>query len=151
MMTPGFLPRNNRRAAAFRSALAGLALGVAGLPAMAQALPPLSQNRFVNDSLRAAAIGDTIRRNCPSISARFFVALRKVRELERYARSLGYTDEQIQAFIRSPEDRARLEREARDYMLKNGVVEGEKETYCALGRAEIASKSLIGQLIWSWK
>ena len=143
--------RSQRRSRAIRCVLAGAAIAIAGLPAMAQTLPPLSQNTFVNDSLRAAAIGDTIRRNCPSISARFFVALRKVRELERYARSLGYTDEQIQAFIRSPEDRARLQREARDYMLQNGVVEGEKETYCALGRAEIASKSLIGQLIWSWK
>ncbi len=143
--------RNQRRSRAIRCVLAGAAIAIAGLPAMAQTQPPLSQNKFVNDSLRAAAIGDTIRRNCPSISARFFVALRKVRELERYARSLGYTDEQIQAFIRSPEDRARLQREARDYMLQNGVVEGEKETYCALGRAEIASKSLIGQLIWSWK
>ncbi len=143
--------RRPRRATVFRSALAGLAFSIAGLPAAAQGLPPLSQDGFVNDSLRAAAIGDTIRRNCPSISARFFVALRKLRELERYARARGYSDEQIRAFIRSPEDRARLEREARDYMLKNGVVEGVKETYCALGRAEIASKSLIGQLIWSWK
>ncbi len=140
----------HRARIAARSVL-GIALILVSLPVGAAGLPPLSQDKFVNDSLRAAAIGDTIRRACPSISARIFVALRKVRELERYALNKGYTKKEIDAFIRSREDRKRLEAEARAYMSEHGAIEGRKDTYCKLGREEIAKKSLIGQLLWSWK
>jgi len=133
------------------SAIFGAVLSPAFSPALAQALPPISTDRFINDSLRAAAIADSIRRACPSISARFIVAYRKLRELEAYARAKGYSEAEAKAFVRSGRDRARLLREARAYQQAHGVVEGRKETYCALGRAEIARGSLIGQLLWSWK
>ncbi len=118
--------------------------------ALAQQLPPLRENRHVVDSLRAAVIADAIRRNCPSIHGRIFLALRKARQLERYALSLGYSKAQIDAFIRSPEEKARIIEMARAYAAQKGVVEGEKETYCRVGREEIANGTLAGQLLWSW-
>ncbi len=128
-----------------------MAIGLSGLATGAHALPSLAKDQRVTDSLVAAAMGDAIRRNCPSISARFFVVLRKVNQLERYAKGLGYSEAQIKAFITSPKQRARVQAAARATLLKNGVVQGKKETYCTLGRAEIAKGSLTGQLLWSWK
>ena len=136
---------------AIGAALAGLALAfMAASGALAGGLPPLSENRHVVESLRAAVVADAIRRECPSIHGRIFLALRKARQLERYARSLGYSKAEIDAFIRSPEEKARIIALARAYAAEKGVVEGDKETYCRLGREEIAKGTLTGQLLWSW-
>lgn len=116
-----------------------------------RALPALADDQHITLSLMSAGVGDSIRNKCPTISARIFVALRKVKELEKYAKKLGYSEAQIKAFISSKPERERIRGLVRAYMVENGVVEGKKETYCSLGRAEIAKGSLIGQLIWSWK
>ncbi len=146
---PGFRPVPAARALLALALAAVLATAAARAPA--QALPPLRENAHVTRSLVAAMVGEGIRRACPSIHARLLVALRKARELERYALGLGYSKEEIQAFIRDPEEKARIIALARAYMVEKGVVEGEKETYCRLGRAEIAAGTLTGQLLWSWK
>lgn len=128
-----------------------LALIFSSLSSPLRALPALSDDQHITHSLMSAGVGDSIRNKCPSISARIFVALRKVNELEKYAIKLGYSKAQIKAFISSKPERKRIRDLVRAYMVENGVVEGKKETYCSLGRAEIAKGSLIGQLIWSWK
>jgi len=115
-----------------------------------QARQSLAKDVHITKSLVAAGVGDTLRQNCPSISARYFVVLRKARALERYAADLGYSGEEIERFIGSKKQRRRIRKAVRSYLVENGVVEGAKETYCSLGRAEIAKDSLIGQLIWSW-
>ena len=125
-----------------------LILLISTLPAFAK--PPLSENKRVTNTLVAAAIGEGIRQTCPSIHARLFLALKKAKALEKYALSLGYSKAEIEAFIKSPKEKARIISLARAYMQENGVVEGVKETYCRLGRAEIAKGSLTGQLLWSW-
>ncbi len=128
---------------------AGMFLAASVFPA--QAKVPISQDPHITRSLVAAMVGEGIRRTCPSIHARFIVALNKAKELERYALSKGYSKAEIEAFLKSPEHKARIISLARAYMLENGVVEGDKDTYCRLGRAEIAAGTLTGQLLWSWK
>lgn len=128
-----------------------LALMISTLGGPLRALPSLADDQHITKSLMSAGVGDAIRKNCPSISARIFVVLRKVNELERYAKKLGYSEAEIKGFISSKPERKRIQELVRDYMLENGVVEGKKETYCSLGRTEIAKGSLIGQLIWSWR
>ncbi len=123
---------------------------VAGiLPATVAAadLPPLAENERVQSEFLAVAVGDEIRRNCPTISARLFYVLGKARELERYALSLGYTEDDIRAMRKDPANKARLEALRDDYLAANGVVPGDAESYCRLGRQEIANRTLIGSLI----
>lgn len=127
-----------------------LTLAMSTISTPVRALPSLAEDQHVVHSLMSAAVGDTIRKNCPSISARFFVALRKVNELEKYALKLGYSNAEIKAFTSSGPARKLIEGLTRAYLIENGVVEGKKETYCSLGRAEIAKRSLVGQLLWSW-
>lgn len=124
--------------------IAGLNLAA---PAFAQV--PLSQEKHINDSLRAGRIGDVIRKTCPSVDARMFTVWSKVEDLKKYALTKGYTRTEVEAFIKDPKEKARLKAEADVYLKKAGAVAGNVESYCKVGRDEIAKKSLIGSLLRS--
>lgn len=121
------------------------------LAAPAFALEPLAEETHINDSLRAGRIGDVIRKTCPTISARMFVVLGKIEDLKGYALDKGYTRAEVEAFIKNPEQKQRLRAEADAYLEAAGAVPGQPETYCAVGEAEIAKGSLIGELLRSSK
>ncbi|MDP3262797.1 MAG: DUF5333 domain-containing protein [Tabrizicola sp.] len=115
------------------------------------ALEPLAEETFINDSLRAGRIGDVIRKTCPTIHARMFVVLGKIEGLKQYALNKGYARADVEAFIRNDAEKARIKAEAAEYLKAAGAVEGQPETYCAVGEAEIAKGSLIGELLRSSK
>lgn len=119
--------------------------------APAFALEPLREETFINDSLRAGRIGDVIRKTCPTINARMFVVLGKIEGLKQYALNKGYARADVEAFIRNDAEKARIKTEAAEYLKAAGAVEGQPETYCAVGEAEIAKGSLIGELLRSSK
>ena len=129
--------------------LAAAVFAVSVSASSALAVSPLNEEKHINGSLIAAAIGELIRRNCSTISPRYFVVFRKVKALERYAKSLGYTDAQIDAFLDDPDEKKRVRTAAETYLEKQGVVKGDEATYCAAGRKEIAERSLTGQLLRS--
>ncbi len=113
-----------------------------------EALPPLVENERVAGEFLAVAVGDEIRKNCSSVSPRIFTVLKKAKALESYALSLGYTKDDIEAMRKNPENKERL-RSLRDaYLAENGVVAGDEESYCRLGRREIENETLIGSLLW---
>jgi hypothetical protein len=129
-----------------------LTLGFAALMSAASpvlALDPLPEETFINDSLRAGRIGDVIRKTCPTISARMFVVLAKIEGLKSYALEKGYTRDEVEAFIKDKDQKNRLKAEAATYLAEAGAVEGDPESYCKVGRDEIAKDSLIGELLWS--
>jgi hypothetical protein len=143
--------------ASFRSqvlhylALTGL-LALAGLLALgtgAQAQTPLNEETHINNSLISAGVGNEIRQNCGSISARYFTVYRKTRNLEKYALSLGFSSAEIDAFLKSKTEQARVRKAVYVYLAANGVVKGDEAGYCALGKTEIANGSLTGQLLWA--
>lgn len=129
-----------------RSAM--LALGcVAALAVPAAALEPLSSEKYINDRLIAARIADRIRRECPSIDGRLVYAYQQARALQRYALDKGYTKAQVDAFLDSKSDKQRIYAVAEDYMARNGVVKGNAESFCQLGRQEIANRTVTGSLL----
>ena len=71
------------------------------------------------------------------------------KELEKYARAAGYREDEVKAFLKNKAEKARVKAMAADYMAANGVVEGNVDSYCALGNAEIKKNSLIGSLLRS--
>ncbi|MCV2869790.1 DUF5333 domain-containing protein [Defluviimonas sp. WL0002] len=115
---------------------------------VAAELPPLSENQRIVSEFLAAAVGDEIRKNCPTIHARFFRVLRKANELENYALSLGYTEDDIRAFRKNEDNKALLRQMRDDYLSDNGVTPEVAEDYCRLGRQEMANETLIGSLLW---
>ncbi len=122
---------------------------LAATPALA--LEPLNTEPHINDSLIAGRVGDVIRNTCPSISARMFVVLQKLNELESYARDKGYKEADVKAFLKDKTEKSRIRGLADAYLKKAGAVEGDAESYCKVGRDEIAKGSLAGTLLRSWK
>lgn len=116
---------------------------------LAQAQVALAKEQHINDSLRAGRIGDVIRKTCPTIDARMFVVWSKIEDLKKYALAKGYSRSEIEAFLKDKKEKARLKAEADSYLKKAGAKLGDVESYCRVGREEIAKKSLIGSLLRS--
>ncbi len=114
---------------------------------MALAKTPLPKENHINYSLMAGVVADNIRKTCPSISARMFVAWSKLNALKSYAIRKGYSEPEVRAFLKDPKEKARVKAMAADYLKAHGAVKGDPESYCAVGREEIAKKSLIGQML----
>jgi hypothetical protein len=109
---------------------------------------PLLQNvRVIEDGLFSIAVADKIRKECNDISARMLRAHSRLRALYKHARDLGYSEETIKAHVSSSAQKTRMRSKRDAYFAKHGVVQGEPETYCFLGLAEIAHSSQIGALL----
>jgi hypothetical protein len=119
-------------------------------PALGQAVP-LAEEKHINEQLIAAQAGDILRKTCPTISARMFVVWQKATALEDYTRAAGYTEEEASAFLKDKAQKARVKAAAMDYLTKAGVVAGDVESYCKVGRDEIAKNTLVGSILWSSK
>ncbi len=115
--------------------------------APAVALEPLSQERYINDRLVAARVADRIRRECDSIDARMVYAWSQLRALINYAKDKGYSQAQIDAFMDSKPDKKRIYSIAETYLAQQGARDGNAESFCAVGRNEIAMRTVTGSLL----
>lgn len=130
-----------------RPMLAAVTLALLAAAPAAQALEPLSQERYINDRLVAARVADRIRRTCPSLDGRLIYAFGQARALKRYAEKKGYSAAQIDAFLDSKPDRKRIYAVAEAYLTQSGARAGDPESFCRIGRAEIAAGSVAGSLL----
>lgn len=124
-----------------------LALIGAVLASPAAALEPLSQEKYINDRLIAARIADRIRRTCPTIDGRILYAYGEARKLKSYAQKKGYSNAQIDAFLDNRQEKDRIYAVAEDYLKRKGVRADDPQSFCAVGRQEIANRSVIGSLL----
>jgi hypothetical protein len=128
-------------------ALTAAAIALSALAQPAAALEPLAQEKYINDRLIAARIADRIRKTCPTINARIFYAYGEARKLQGYARKQGYSDAQIDAFLDSKTEKKRIYAVAEDYLTRNGAKKDDPESFCRIGRDEIAKNTIIGSLL----
>lgn len=128
-------------------ALTAATIAIAELAQPAAALEPLSQEKYVNDRLIAARIADRIRKTCPTINARIFYAYGEARKLQGYARKKGYSDAQIDAFLDDKAEKKRIYAVAEDYLTRKGAAKNDPESFCRIGRDEIAKNTIIGSLL----
>lgn len=115
--------------------------------ASADAKVPLPDEAHINEQLIAAQEGDMIRNNCPAISARMLVVFGKMLALKSYAVRKGYTEAEVKLFLKDKVQKARVKGAAVAYLASVGAVEGDSESYCTVGRAEIAKGTLLGTLL----
>lgn len=113
----------------------------------AEAKPALRDVPAIDGALLAVGLADEIRKQCPNISPRYIKALRFVSGLRDKARDMGYTEAEIDAYRKSPAEKARLKAQGYSYLAANGVTVGNPQSYCTLGRAEIEKSSQIGTLL----
>ncbi|MHA6347174.1 DUF5333 domain-containing protein [Roseivivax sp. CAU 1761] len=125
---------------------AGLTLGLA-VPAPAEAKPPLREVAEIDDGLMAVAIADEIRKSCDGISARMIRAYARLSSLKSKAQELGYSDDEIDDYVTSKDEKRRMRAKAEAYLARRGVESGRTDALCRFGRAEIAADSAIGSLL----
>lgn len=131
-----------RRLAIFAAAMAALA-GTAP----AEARPPLSDVAEIDDTLMVIAIADDIRKRCDGIDARLWRALRTIQALEARARDLGYSDDEIEAYVSADAEKARMRAKALAWLDGQGVDGGDAAALCAYGRQAIAQDTPVGRLL----
>ncbi|NCO87047.1 MAG: DUF5333 domain-containing protein [Rhodobacterales bacterium] len=125
----------------------GLIAGMALIAGITAARPPLAEVELVREGIITAGIAYEIGDKCGPIDARMLRGYAFLNSLKTHAQSLGYSDAEIEAYVGDRAEKRRLEAIARERLAAMGAVAGEPETYCALGRAEIAAGSQIGQLL----
>lgn len=135
----------------FKPLVLSAALATALSPVAALAAPsvPLTQNAHVMGQLVAARMADVIRHQCPTISGRMIKAFFKAEALKNYALDQGYTADQIRAFLKDPKAKATIKARAAKGLEKLGATPGNAQSYCKAGKAEIASGSLAGSLLYA--
>lgn len=129
-----------------------LTLGAApALPAQAttqdEVNATLGADAALWDDLFWLAVADEIRKECDSMEARTLSATMYVWDLYNRARAYGFNRSQIRAFQTDDVMGERMRGQVLAYFAENGVHEGQPETYCALGLAEIAAGSKAGDLL----
>lgn len=117
---------------------------VAGTTAANQSLGQVTR---ITEGLINTAIAYEVSRVCPSIHPRMVDGLIFLNSLKAHAQTLGFTEAEIDAYTRNRAEKARLEAIARGRLADMGAVEGQPQTYCDVGRAEIIAGSQIGRLL----
>lgn len=107
----------------------------------AWAKPRLWDVPELREGAYAAALAWEIGRVCDSIDARKIQGASFLMSLKSNARQHGFSDDEIKA------DLDEMKPQAYQILFSKGAVEGQPETYCAVGRAEIAAGSQIGKLL----
>ncbi|WP_299427388.1 DUF5333 domain-containing protein [uncultured Shimia sp.] len=108
------------------------------------AKPPLREVKEISDPLYWALVAYELSEHCDTIEPRKLKGVADGWGLVRKARKLGYTDEEIKAFIKSDEEKERMRQRGDAFLQHKGVSLDDPESVCALGRAEIERNSAIG-------
>lgn len=113
----------------------------------ATAKPPLREVEAVREGLIAAGIAWEIGERCDAISARLLRGIFFLQSIEKTAKDLGYSEQEIDAYTSDRAEQDALEEVARARLIAMGAVPGDAASHCAVGRSEIAAETPIGRLL----
>jgi len=130
-----------------RTMLKACVIALCCVPAPVVAAKGLAQEEALNEGLIAISMANVIRKTCPSISARMLKAWFYITTLETEAQSLGYSAQEVTAFVKDPMEKKRVLSIAQERLVDHGVIPEKPATYCTLGLAEIEAGSAIGKLL----
>ena len=128
-----------------KTLLLACATTVASLPAAAKA--PLAEVREIHDGLLAVGIADEIRKTCGTIDARMISAYSYLAQLKSRARSLGYSEDEIEDYVTSKDEKKKMRAKGEAWLEARGVTLGQEAGYCRVGREEISRGTPIGALL----
>lgn len=107
----------------------------------------LKDERTIAEGLILIGIAYEISEVCPSIDARRLRGLNALLNLRGIAKSMGYSNAEIEAYIDDDAEKDRLEAIARARLERMGATPGDVASHCAVGRSEVAKNSQIGRLL----
>ncbi|WP_254429469.1 DUF5333 domain-containing protein [Ruegeria atlantica] len=119
-------------------------LSVLALPTIVEAKPPLREVKEIDNELYYIAIANEISEYCPSISGRRLKAIGVLWGLKSQANKLGYSDNEIRAYVDSDAEKDRMRAKGEAYLAQHGVTYENPNSFCTLGQAEIERNSAIG-------
>ena len=128
-----------------KTLLLACATTVASLPAAAKA--PLGEVLEIHDGLLAVGIADEIRKTCGTIDARMISAYSYLAQLKSRARSLGYSEDEIEDYVTSKDEKKKMRAKGEAWLEARGVTLGQEAGYCRVGREEISRGTPIGALL----
>ncbi len=126
---------------------AAAVLVLAAVGGMAQAKPALKDVTHVSEGLIAAGMAIELGDQCGDVAVRMIRGVSFLNGLKDHARSLGYTDAEIDAYVDDKVEKARLETVARGRLAALGAVPGDAATYCTVAQDQIAQGSQVGRLL----
>lgn len=126
-----------------------LALVFAG--SMAMAKPPLREVKEIDQNMLWVAIAIEVSDECKTIKPRTAKGLSYLWGLKSKASKLGYSDDEIRAYIESDAEEKRIRSLGEAYIRAAGFDPKTKAGLCAFGEAEIARGSIIGSFLRSTK
>lgn len=129
-----------------RMILFAAVLSAIALPAAA--LVPLAENREINDRLLAVGLANEIRKRCDEIGGRLLKGVMTLQAIHREALSQGYTREEIEAYVESDAEKARMKARGRAWLAARGAAPEDPASMCRVGRDEIEKGSAIGRLLY---
>lgn len=107
----------------------------------------LKDEAEIRDGLLVVGMAYEISEKCESIDARWIAGASTLLNLKSRARALGYSSAEIDAYVDNKAEKARLEGIARAQLVQLGVTPGVEETYCTVGRDQIAKGTGVGRLL----
>ena len=128
------------------STLALLALLMTG-PARADDWDALRADPVISEGLIQFALARHIHNRCDEISARRIRALAYINALISQAEDLGYSRDEIRAYVNSEAEQDRVRALADERLAARGASPTQMAGYCTVGREEIAADSEVGQLL----
>lgn len=126
---------------------ATVAFGLTGAMTAAAAADGLKDEVEIRDGLLVVGMAYEISEKCGDIDARTFRGIQTLLNLKSRARELGYSSDEIDTYVDDKVEKKRLEEIARGMLVQLGVTPGVEETYCAVGREQIAKNTGVGRLL----
>ncbi|MEC7965844.1 MAG: DUF5333 domain-containing protein [Pseudomonadota bacterium] len=124
-----------------------LSLVLSAAASHATAKPPLRDVAEIDNNMLWVALAIEISDKCDEIDARTFKGLTFLNSLRNRAKALGYSNDEIKAYVDSDTEEARIRSIGEAYVKSKGLNPAQSADLCSLGHAEIAASSQIGVLL----
>ena len=108
---------------------------------------PLRDQSGVSERLITAAIAYELGRVCDDVDVRLIRGLAYLNGIKSYARELGYSNSEIDAYVDDKVEKKRLEGIARERLAAMGATKDDEPSHCTVARAEMAAGTQIGLLL----
>lgn len=113
----------------------------------ATAKQPLSEVSRIDDQMLWVGLAIEIGERCETLGPRTLKGLGFLWDLRDEARKLGYTDDEIRAYVRSDAEKARIRGRGEDYVRSQGLDPALDADLCKLGAMEMEKGSQIGAFL----
>lgn len=125
-------------------AMTAATVGLAGNLSAQSALKDVTR---VTEGLIAVGMAVELSDECGDLKPRTLRGINFLRSLQNHAKDLGFSQSQIDDFVDNRDEKKRLEAIARGRLADLGVIEGQENTYCTVGRGQISQGTQVGLLL----